>query len=111
MAHGVGSESEVQTLEGHSEATHDDTVAEAGANVLILGGAPLTGLADRIKAHIPVPLIDPVQAATKQAESLVALQPRKAQLGAFSRPPAKETVGLTSALAGQLARAVRKSAE
>jgi hypothetical protein len=56
-------------------------------------------------------LIDPVQAATKQAETLVALKPRKAQLGTFSRPPAKATVGLTSALAGQLGRTVREPRE
>ncbi|HWE15762.1 MAG TPA: aspartate/glutamate racemase family protein [Hyphomicrobiaceae bacterium] len=88
-----------------------NTVAEVGADVLILGGAPLAGLADRIKTRVPVPLIDPVQAATKQAETLVALKPRKAQLGTFSRPPAKATVGLTSALAGQLGRTVREPRE
>ena len=78
------------------------TASEVGADVLILGGAPLSGLADRIKARIPVPLVDPVQAATKQAEALVALAPRKAQLGSFRRPPAKETVGLPAALARRI---------
>jgi Asp/Glu/hydantoin racemase len=83
------------------------TVSEVRADVLILGGAPLAGLADTIKARIPVPLVDPVQAATKQAEILVTLNPRKAQLGTSSRPPAKETVGLTSALAQHLRHIVR----
>lgn len=79
------------------------TASEARADVLILGGAPLAGLADRIKTRIPVPLVDPVQAATKQAETLAALGPSKAQLGTFSRPPAKETVGLPDALARRIA--------
>lgn len=79
------------------------TASETRADVLLLGGAPLAGLADRIKTRIPVPLVDPVQAATKLAEALVALGPSKAQLGAFSRPPAKETVGLPDALARRIA--------
>jgi Asp/Glu/hydantoin racemase len=72
------------------------------ADVLILGGAPLAGLADRIKARIPLPLVDPVQAATKQAEALVALGARKAEAGTFRRPPAKEASGLADALAKRL---------
>src|SRR5262245_20016188 len=85
-----------------------NTLAEVGADVLILGGAPLAGLANRIKARVPVPLIDPVQAVTKQAETLIALKPRKAEIGTFSRPPAKETVGLASALACQLRHIARE---
>lgn len=80
------------------------TIPEAQADVLILGGAPLAGFADKIRALIPVPLVDPVQAATKQAEALVALQPRKAELGTFSRPPAKETSGLPDALSRRIGR-------
>jgi len=78
------------------------TITETQADVLILGGAPLAGLADKIKARIPVPLVDPIQAATKLAEALVALGPRKAELGTFSRPPAKETSGLADALARRI---------
>jgi allantoin racemase len=85
------------------------TALEVSADVLILGGAPLSGLAGRIKTRIPVPLVDPVQAATKQAEALVALAPRKAEAGAFRRPPAKETVGLPAALARQIAHTDRQS--
>jgi Asp/Glu/hydantoin racemase len=121
--HGLGNRcSGVRTLSGASASVADvadekeaqlvdlltSTISEARADVLILGGAPLAGLADRIKGRIPVPLVDPVQAATKQAEALVALNPRKAQVGTFSRPPAKETVGLTGALARQLGRTDRQ---
>lgn len=98
----VADENEAQLVE-----LMRDTVSQGRADVLILGGAPLAGLADTIKARMPVPVVDPIQAATKQAEALVALNPRKARLGTFSRPPAKETVGLPSALAQHLRHAIR----
>lgn len=99
----VADEKEAQLIE-----LMTSTASEAGADVLILGGAPLAGLADRIKRRIPVPLVDPVQAATKQAEALVALAAGKAQLGSFRRPPAKETVGLSAALARRIAHTDRQ---
>jgi allantoin racemase len=94
----VADEKEAQLIE-----LMTSTASGAGADVLILGGAPLAGLADRIKDRIPVPLVDPVQAATKQAEALVALATGKALIGTFRRPPAKETVGLSPALARRIA--------
>jgi allantoin racemase len=99
----VADEKEAQLVDLMTE-----TASDARADVLVLGGAPLAGLADRIKARIPVPLVDPVQAATKQAEALVALGPRKAQLGTFRRPPAKETVGLPAPLARRIGHTDRE---
>ena len=78
------------------------TVTETEADVVILGGAPLAGLAAKVKHRIPVPLVDQVQAAVKQAEALVALQVRKATTGTFRRPPAKATTGLPAALAARI---------
>ena len=80
------------------------TISEGQADVLILGGAPLAGFADKIKDRIPLPVVDPVQAAVKQAEVLGALAPKKAALGTFSRPPAKDTTGLVEALARRIGR-------
>lgn len=74
-------------------------IDEDGAEVLILAGAPLAGLAGVIRDRIRVPVIDQVGAAVKQAETLVALKPRKAAAGSFRRPDPKPTVGLSSALA------------
>jgi allantoin racemase len=85
-----------------------ETASEARADVLILGGAPLAGLADRVMERVPVPLVDPVQAAIKQAEALVRLGPRKARLGSFRRPPAKETVGVPDALARRIGHTERQ---
>ncbi|AEI78341.1 Asp/Glu/hydantoin racemase [Cupriavidus necator] len=77
-------------------------VAEDEADVVILAGAPLAGLAARVRDRIPVPVVDQMAAAVKQAEALVALQPRKATAGTFRRPDAKPTLGLPAALAARI---------
>jgi Asp/Glu/hydantoin racemase len=99
----------VATVQDDSE---DLLVALAGrsveadeADVIILAGAPLAGLARRVAHRIPVPVIDQVAAAVKQAEALVALRPRKATTGTFSRPPAKPAIGLPQPLADRIAHA------
>jgi len=77
-------------------------VRDSHADVLIFGGAPLAGLARRERDRIPVPIVDPVGAAVKQAEALVALRPRKATFGSFQRPAAKPTFGLDPVLAARI---------
>lgn len=77
-------------------------VDEDDADVVILAGAPLAGLAGRVAERIPVPVVDPIAAAVKMAEALVALQPRKATAGTFRRPPPKPTVGLPPALGDRI---------
>ncbi|SPA38307.1 putative hydantoin racemase [Cupriavidus taiwanensis] len=77
-------------------------VVEDEADVVILAGAPLAGLAARVRDRIPVPVVDQMAAAVKQAEALVALQPRKATAGTFRRPDAKPTLGLPAALAARI---------
>lgn len=79
-----------------------EAVEEDGADVVILGGAPLAGLAPRLRSQVPVPVVDPIVAAVKMAEALITLAPRKPVLGRFSRPPAKPTTGLAPALAARI---------
>ena len=74
------------------------TVTENEADVVILGGAPLAGLAERIKQRVPVPLVDGVAAAVRQAEVLVSLQPRKPTAGTFRQPDPKPAIGLSEEL-------------
>lgn len=74
------------------------TAVEAGADVIVLAGAPLAGLAAQVRSRLPVPVVDCVAAAVKQAEMLVALAPRKALAGTYRRPAAKPTTGLSPAL-------------
>ena len=73
-------------------------VAEDEADVIILGGAPLAGLAERVAERVPVPLVDGVAAAVRQAETLVTLRPRKATAGTFRRPDPKPATGLPPSL-------------
>ena len=74
-------------------------VEQDEADVVILSGAPLAGLAEKVKDRIPVPVIDPVAAAVRQAETLAVLKPRKAVAGTFRRPDPKPTKGLDESLA------------
>ncbi len=73
-------------------------VEEDGADAIILGGAPLAGFASIVRDRVHVPVIDQVGAAVKLAESLVALNPRKAIAGSFRRPDAKLVTGVSDAL-------------
>lgn len=73
-------------------------VGEDQAEVIILGGAPLAGLAARVAGRVPVPLVDGVAAAVRQAETLAALAPRKATVGSFRKPAPKPIVGVSPAL-------------
>ncbi|VIO75864.1 hypothetical protein CI1B_61410 [Bradyrhizobium ivorense] len=74
-------------------------VEQDHADVVILSGAPLAGLAAKVRDRIPVPVIDPVAAAVRQAETLAVLRPRKAVAGTFRRPDPKPTRGLAEPLA------------
>ena len=65
-----------------------------GADVLIIAGAPLAGLARSIAPKIPVPLVDAVASAVQQAETLVRLAPAAARSGSYAPPPAKANAGL-----------------
>src|SRR5918911_1628457 len=45
-------------------------VEEDGADVIILAGAPLAGLARTIRGELPVPVVDGVSSAVRHAETL-----------------------------------------
>lgn len=77
-------------------------VREDGAEVLIIAGAPLAGLARKIKDRIGVPVVDGVSSAVQHAQSLYALQPVKASIGSFARPPRKSHRGLPPSLSALL---------
>lgn len=77
--------------------------AAAHADILILGGAPIAGLAGDIADEVPAVLLDPVKAAVLQAVSLHRLRPSGADKGSYARPPAKDSTGLSPALARRIA--------
>lgn len=79
------------------------------ADVLILAGAPIAGLAPSIREHVPALLLDPLQAAVTGAEQQFRLFPQGANRGCFQRPPGKTSIGLPSHLAQYMARCTSKS--
>lgn len=74
-------------------------VDQDGADSIILAGAPLAGLARQVADQLPVPVVDGVSSAVRQAETLIRMNPRKALKGSFSAPPKKHHRGLPAAIA------------
>lgn len=79
-------------------------VRDDGADVVILGGAGLAGLATKLKSTVDVPLLDGVACAISMAEGLARQKPAKAKVGPFSIPDPVESVGLSLALSRTLRR-------
>jgi len=79
-------------------------VEQDGADVLIIAGAPLAGLARNVVDQISVPIVDGVSCAVKQAELLVDLNARKASMGSYAVPPNKQCQGLSPALSALVGR-------
>ncbi|RAM38101.1 aspartate/glutamate racemase family protein [Arthrobacter globiformis] len=80
-------------------------VAEDGADVVILAGAPLAGLARELRAQIPVPVVDGISAGIRMAEAVVGLQSGPHRAGAFAPPPVKARKGLSENLDAALTAA------
>lgn len=82
----------------------DEVVAEDGADVIILAGAPLAGLARAVGHRMPAPTIDGVFAGIRMAEVLVG-----AGLGGtLAAPPTKPVKDLSPVLQGALSRRQQK---
>jgi allantoin racemase len=85
-------------------------VTEDGADVVILAGAPLAGLARERPGQIPVPVLDGNSAGIRMAEAVVGLQSGLHRAGAFAPPPLKARRGLSENLDAALAAAQSASA-
>jgi Asp/Glu/hydantoin racemase len=104
-----------EALNGIGSVQHDfrDTllalsrqaVTEDGADVVILAGAPLAGLARELSGQIPVPVVDGISAGIQMAQAVVALKAGPHRAGAFAPPPVKARKGLTPNLDAALAAA------
>ncbi|NMM06175.1 aspartate/glutamate racemase family protein [Polaromonas sp.] len=84
-------------------------VDDDGADVIIIAGAPLAGLARSIKERIPVPVVDGVSSAVCHAQTLVSLAPSPARRGSFAPPPLKPNLGLPEGIARLLARTASRT--
>ena len=78
-------------------------IVEDGADSVILGGAPLAGLASRLQAQVPGPLIDPIAVAVGQALTLAGTLAPGALRRRHARPAPKASSGLAAALARAVA--------
>ena len=79
-------------------------VDEDGADVIIIAGAPLAGLARSMRGRLPVPVVDGVSSAVRHARNAWSRCSRAARGAAASRRrPIKPNKGLPEALAHALA--------
>jgi allantoin racemase len=74
----------------HAEAL----VREQALDVLVLSGAVLAGSRPMIQPHVPVPVIDGIEAAAWQAVALARLKPPAHQAGSFARPQGRTVHGV-----------------
>lgn len=65
---------------------------EAGAEVLVLGCAGMTGLQRTVGEKLGLPVVDGVGAAVKLAESLVGLGLNTSRAGGYAKPVPKRRV-------------------
>jgi len=82
-----------------------EAVDADGAEVVIVGGGPLAGLARDLADQVPVPTLDGVACGVCMAQALVALAPGTPSRGSFARPPAKPSRGLSPALRARVEHA------
>jgi allantoin racemase len=74
--------------------TAAERACAAGAEVLVLGCAGMTGLQQAVGEKLGVPVVDGVGAAVKLAESLVGLGLTTSRTGSYARPlPKRRTWG------------------
>jgi Asp/Glu/hydantoin racemase len=78
-------------------------VERDGAEVVVLGGAGLAGLAGRLADAVPVPLLDSLDCLVRLGMALAAGAPGKPTAGSYAPPPPASTEGLSPPLAALLA--------
>lgn len=79
-------------------AAECDGLVASGAEVVILGGAGLAGLAARLAARVPVPLLDSLACGVVQALALARLGAARPAAGSYAPPAPMPVTGLGPAL-------------
>jgi allantoin racemase len=75
-----------------------DLVERDHAESIVVAGAALAGLIDRVQADVPVPVVDGMAAAVVLAEALVRLRRPKATAGSHAVLPEREVSGFGEAV-------------
>jgi Asp/Glu/hydantoin racemase len=82
-------------------------VQEDGADVIVLAGAPLAGMARKVKDLLPVPALDGVSCAIRQLQALVSMNIKKARAGSHAGLPIKPNTGLSPEMREFIARSAQ----
>ena len=94
-----------ETLDAEITAAACDLVERDGAETVVLTGAVMAGVPARLQMCVPVPLIDCLACAIRQAELLVSLDHPKPQAGSYAAPAGRELVNVAAAIAARFAAA------
>ena len=86
-------------------AAANDLVERDGAETVVLTGAVMAGVPARLQGEVPVPLIDCMACAVRQAELLVHLGHPKPRAGSYAAPAGRELVNVDAATAARFAAA------
>ena len=80
-------------------------VEHDGAETIVLTGAVMAGVPARLQQDVPVPLVDCIACAVRQAELLAHLAHPKPRSGSYAAPADRELVNVDAAIAAQFAAA------
>jgi Asp/Glu/hydantoin racemase len=87
-----------ETMRAELVAMCNRAVVEDGADVVVLGGAPLAGLAREIQPDVAGVVVDPISAAAAQAVALLTVIRPPAFTHRHNKPIAKSSNGLSPLL-------------
>jgi allantoin racemase len=90
-------------LDAELVAAADDLVERDGAETVLLAGAVMAGVPSRLQPQVPVPLIDGIACAVRQAELLCRLALPKPRAGSYASPAGRELVGVDPAITAAFA--------
>lgn len=79
-----------------------DLVEHDGAETVLLTGAVMAGVPGRLQADVPVPLVDGIDCAVRQAELLARLGKPKPRTGSYAAPVPREVTAVDAAIARAL---------
>ena len=85
-----------------------DLIERDGAETVVLTGAVMAGVPARIQQDVPVPLIDCMACAVRQAELLHRLGCPKPTAGSYALPAGRELVAVDADTAAAFARASQR---
>ena len=94
-----------EELDRELVAAANDLIERDGAETVVLTGAVMAGVPARLQKDVPVPLIDCMACAVRQAELLVHLGHPEPRAGSYAAPAGRELVDVEAAIAARFTAA------